>query len=158
MSADSKTSALNSQAAMAAKPASPTKPPAPAGAQPAESTKPPTRLVSQSTPASSTPASSLAVTPASARKQLQQTALASVPAAVSNQASQMKVLEDHFDRVVKRWVNAKNTTDPMAKEPSVTIPLAALSGSTAPAVWKAQYEAAGYVVKLDAKSMTVALP
>ena len=81
-----------------------------------------------------------------------------MPPATANQTNQLKVLEDHFDRVIKRWVNAKNATDPMAKEPSVTIPLVALSGSAAPAAWKAQYEAAGYVVKLDAKSMTVALP
>jgi hypothetical protein len=101
------------------------------------------------------------IAPAASRKSIQQAAAAAAAAATATpsirQAEQLKTLENHFDRIIKRWINAK-ATDPSAKEASVSVPLMALAGSSMPALWREQYQSAGYVVTMDARKFTVSLP
>lgn len=114
----------------------------------------------QSAPPGSSPPT--AIVPAAARKVTQQAAQAAAAAAAPPpavaQANRLKAQEDRFDKVIKRWMNAQGSSDPIAKETSVTIPLAVLTGSTVLDQWRAQYQNAGYVVTMDSKKFTVALP
>lgn len=98
----------------------------------------------------------VAITPASARKAIRQVAL-STTAPPEAHSAHLKALEDYNRAALVRWANA-TPTDPRAKNQSISISLAAIPGSLAPAAWKLEFEQLGYIVTDAGGLFTVTLP
>lgn len=102
------------------------------------------------------PAPSLgSIQPATARKAIAQQAIL---VANGSQVAALKVIEDHFTRLLTHWANVKDARDFIASQTSISIPLAALTGSNMPAQWKTQFSAAGYVISDDGRTLRISQP